>query len=676
MAAAAEGAIGGGGGGGGGVGEGAWVFDERDGFISWLKAEFAAANAIIDLFLAHLGEIGAPGEYEHAAACVHRRRGHWAPVLHLQQYVPVSEVFFALQQAEWRRYHQAAAAAAAAPYPRHFDGPREKDGRRGGGFANRGYRFDGAGGNRGSVSSASARSDAEKRGDVVEKGVDVKERVEAYAKGNSSSDALSENAGNDLSSSETNCGQKEGKKPVGSVCSKLEPAATNDVQALSDQGDISDYVPHSNGTVTTNIEGKGKPIPIPKDFEVNIVEGLKLYDGLLDATDMNQLLSWVNEMRSAGRRGELQGQTMMIAKRPMKGHGREVIQLGIPMVDGPPEDRKVEAIPSIMQDVLDRLVRLQVLPVTPDYCIVDFFSEGDHSHPHIWPPWYGRPVSTLCLTECDMVFGRVMVFDRGGYNGALHLSLQNGSLLLLQGKSVDLAKHAIPSMRKQRILLTFGKSQPRRNSWSENSRFNSPSPPPSSPWGPPSFRTPNFSRHPPGPKPYGAVPVTGVLPAPPIHPHQHLAPPPNGIQPLFISPAPTAGPAAAPYPPPAPVAIPRHSAPWLPLLGTGVFLPPGSSQTTQALQPPVFPSSGDPSSSHPETSSLLNTKCIGTESSNGHSSSPQTSPKNKSNETGAKPECNGDSNHTSNASQKTISVKEQENDGPKVANKPASNGAN
>lgn len=241
---------------------------------------------------------------------------------------------------------------------------------------------------------------------------------------------------------------------------------------------------------------------------------------------------------------------------------------------------------------------------------------------------------------------------------------------------MDLAKHAIPSMRKQRILLTFGKSQPRRNSWSENSRFNSPSPPPSLPWGPPSFRTPNFSRHPPGPKPYGAVPVTGVLPAPPIHPHQHLAPPPNGIQPLFISPAPTAGPAAAPYPPPAPVAIPRHSAPWLPLLGTGVFLPPGSSQTTQALQPPVFPSSGDPSSSHPETSSLLNTKCIGTESSNGHSSSPQTSPKNKSNETGAKPECNGDSNHTSNASQKTISVKEQENDGPKVANKPASNGAN
>lgn len=34
----------------------------------------------------------------------------------------------------------------------------------------------------------------------------------------------------------------------------------------------------------------------------------------------------------------------MIAKRPMKGHGREVIQLGIPMVDGPPEGKNTAQI--------------------------------------------------------------------------------------------------------------------------------------------------------------------------------------------------------------------------------------------------------------------------------------------------------------------------------------------
>lgn len=28
----------------------------------------------------------------------------------------------------------------------------------------------------------------------------------------------------------------------------------------------------------------------------------------------------------------------MVSKRPMKGHGREMIQLGIPIADAPPED--------------------------------------------------------------------------------------------------------------------------------------------------------------------------------------------------------------------------------------------------------------------------------------------------------------------------------------------------
>jgi hypothetical protein len=36
--------------------------------------------------------------------------------------------------------------------------------------------------------------------------------------------------------------------------------------------------------------------------------------------------------------GKTAGQTVIIGKRPMKGHGREIIQLGIPIVEGPPED--------------------------------------------------------------------------------------------------------------------------------------------------------------------------------------------------------------------------------------------------------------------------------------------------------------------------------------------------
>lgn len=32
------------------------------------------------------------------------------------------------------------------------------------------------------------------------------------------------------------------------------------------------------------------------------------------------------------------GQTVIIGKRPTKGHGREIVQLGVPIIEGPPDD--------------------------------------------------------------------------------------------------------------------------------------------------------------------------------------------------------------------------------------------------------------------------------------------------------------------------------------------------
>lgn len=45
------------------------------------------------------------------------------------------------------------------------------------------------------------------------------------------------------------------------------------------------------------------------------------------------------------------------------------------MLNAKLSERRVEAIPSLLQDVFDNLVQLQVLPVKPDYCIIDFFNE-------------------------------------------------------------------------------------------------------------------------------------------------------------------------------------------------------------------------------------------------------------------------------------------------------------
>lgn len=38
-------------------------------------------------------------------------------------------------------------------------------------------------------------------------------------------------------------------------------------------------------------------------------------------------------------------------------------------------DRRIEPIPSVLLDIIDRLVSKQIIPVKPDACIIDFFNE-------------------------------------------------------------------------------------------------------------------------------------------------------------------------------------------------------------------------------------------------------------------------------------------------------------
>jgi len=153
----------------------------------------------------------------------------------------------------------------------------------------------------------------------------------------------------------------------------------------------------------------------------------------------------------------------------------------------------------------------------------------------------------------------------------------------MQGKSTDLAKHALPSIHKQRILVTFTKSQPKTSLPSDSQRL---SPAVTSHWALPQGRTPNHMRHQLGPKHYPTIPATGVLPAPSIRA------PPNGMQTLFV-PAPVAPPISFASPVPIPLgstgwasAPQRHPPPRMPVPGTGVFLPPPGSGTTSSQHLP------------------------------------------------------------------------------------------
>lgn len=237
----------------------------------------------------------------------------------------------------------------------------------------------------------------------------------------------------------------------------------------------------------------------------------------------------------------------------------------------------------------------------------------------------------------------------------------------MQGKSADFAKHAINSIRKQRILVTFTKSQPRKPA-GEAQRLASPAIAPLSHWGTPPSRSANQIRHPAGPKHYVPIPTTGVLPAPSIRPQ---IPPPNGVQPLFVT-APVAPampfPAAVPIPPGStswPAPPPRHHAPRLPVPGTGVFLPPQGSGNASSPQQ-LMTGSGETN---------MNTDTVPLPEKENGSGKPGhangVSPKGKSDGKGSRQDCNGKIDGTHSV---RVGIKEEQQ--PSVesmtASKPAS----
>lgn len=204
---------------------------------------------------------------------------------------------------------------------------------------------------------------------------------------------------------------------------------------------------------------------------------------------------------------------------------------------------------------------------------------------------------------------------------------------MVQGKSADFTKHAIPSIRKPRVLVTLTKSQPKRAVPADGQRTSLNVGPYSS-WGPPSARSPH-PRLSPGQKHYPTVPSTGVLPVPPIRAQM---PPPNGIPPIIVPPV---VPPPMPFPP-VPIQTgpsawstaphPRHPPPRLPIPGTGVFHPP--------------PGSSSAPSPHQLPNSTVETGSIGSvaEKDNGSSKSDHNTGASPGEKPEAKPErdeCNG-----------------------------------
>ncbi|KAG4208142.1 hypothetical protein ERO13_A03G112900v2 [Gossypium hirsutum] len=468
MQFAAPPAAGAGGGGGGAAGgeihqhhPRQWFPDERDGFIYWLRGEFAAANAMIDSLCQHLREVGEVGEYEAVIACIQQRRSNWNPVLHMQQYFSVAEVSYALQQVSWRRRQR--------PYDQGKLGGKEY---KRSGFEFKGHRLEVAK----EMQNSGVDNDANLTVNTISERNDRKTEKcdDNKSCGENKVSAVAEDIKDAASKSQADSSLKKSGSSVGTIPGNTEPGTEEVNGGCTSSCKVNDLHSAQNESEKQNLAKGPKTFVGNEMFDgkmVNVVDGLKLYEELLDEKEVSDLVSLVNDLRAAGKRGQFQGQTYVASKKPMKGHGREMIQLGLPIADAPlddeiaagtSKDRRIEAIPALLQDAIDRLVDSQVMTAKPDSCVIDVYNEGDHSMPRMWPPWFGKPICVMFLTECDITFGRMISVDHpGDFRGSLKLSLAPGSLLVMHGKSADFAKHALPSVRKQRILITFTKYQPK-----------------------------------------------------------------------------------------------------------------------------------------------------------------------------------------------------------------------
>ncbi|PSR94795.1 hypothetical protein CEY00_Acc25549 [Actinidia chinensis var. chinensis] len=210
-----------------------------------------------------------------------------------------------------------------------------------------------------------------------------------------------------------------------------------------------------------------------KRHMVNVVRGLKLYEDIFTDVELSKLNDFVNELRVAGRNGELSDETFILYNQQTKGNKRELIQLGAPIFGHIKEEATtknekshLEPIPTLLQGVIDHLVQWNVIPENrkPNSCIVNFFDEGEFSQPFLKPPHLEQPISTLLLSESMMAFGRTLLCDNdGNYKGSLMLSLKEGSLLVMRGNSSDMARHAMCSSPNKRVSITFFRVRPDTN---------------------------------------------------------------------------------------------------------------------------------------------------------------------------------------------------------------------
>ncbi|XP_042422139.1 RNA demethylase ALKBH10B-like [Zingiber officinale] len=418
----------------------------RDAMIAWLRSEFAAANAIIDALCSHLVQIRGAAEYESVFAAVHWRRLNWIPVLNMQKFYSIDDVSAELHSVVAK--FPAVVPEEEKPkeiyiLPSEEEKPAETD-----------------------IPPTKEEIAADE--ETVAVGVEIGTTEEAAAEEETWADAIYH--GNikvarieEKAATETEVSSRGGAWDFQGAAdgyankgSQEEQGLVEEVKVCADLGVClvrPERIKISKGFVAKESV---------KGHMVNVVKGLKLYENIFAGSELPTLVEYINELRLAGRRGELPGETFIFFNKQMKGNKREIIQLGVPLFQSATGEAEsiIEPIPPALLTIIDHLVQWRLVPESkkPNSCIINFFDEDEHSQPYFKPPHLENPISTLLLSGTTMAFGRSLISDyEGNYKGSLTLPIKEGSLLVMRGNSADMARHVVCASPNKRISITFVK---------------------------------------------------------------------------------------------------------------------------------------------------------------------------------------------------------------------------
>ncbi|XP_042458596.1 RNA demethylase ALKBH10B-like [Zingiber officinale] len=461
----------------------------RDAMLGWFRGEFAAANAIIDELCGHLAQIGSVEEYESSFAAIHRRRLNWIPVLHMQKYYTIAEVaaelrlvsanrsgdYCLLEDSRGSDLEKSTEQESAPVVEEAIDGarvpmeeleppaevmqseaqmaPEENDGT---------PTEEAAESERDALGKfeppAEAAMQAESDAAPEEEKSDAAEAALATDSAIDLEEPL-EHAGEVYSGdSSDHKGVEDGDQANGG--SQAESASTQNPNACGEQS-VSGMAGRERIKILKGFVAKESV----KGHMVNVLKGLKMYEGIFTNSELLSVTEFINELRLAGRNGELSGETFIFFNKQVKGNKREIIQFGVPLFQSATEEAasNIEPIPATLQAVIDNLVQWRLIPESrkPNSCIINFFDEDEHSQPYLKPPHLDNPISTLVLSDTTMAFGRSLVSDQdGNYKGSLALPIKEGTLLVMRGNSADMARHVVCSSPNRRVIITFTRVRP------------------------------------------------------------------------------------------------------------------------------------------------------------------------------------------------------------------------